>query len=80
MLMLKYPLIIEEAANAYSPALLSNYLYELAKTFNKFYHDDPILKLEDADRLNFRLLICKNISGIISSGMSLLGIEVPERM
>jgi arginyl-tRNA synthetase len=80
MLMLKYPLIIEEAANAYSPALLSNYLYELAKTFNKFYHDDPILKLEDADRLNFRLLICKNIAGIISSGMSLLGIEVPERM
>ncbi len=80
LLMLKYPSIIEEAANAYSPALLSNYLYELAKTFNKFYHDDPILKLEDADRLNFRLLICKNISGIISSGMSLLGIEVPERM
>ncbi len=80
LLMLKYPSIIEEAANAYSPALLSNYLYELAKTFNKFYHDDPILKLEDADRLNFRLLICKNISEIISSGMSLLGIEVPERM
>ncbi len=80
MLMLKYPSIIEEAANAYSPALLSNYLYELAKTFNKFYHDDPILKLEDSERLNFRLLICKNISGIISSGMALLGIEVPERM
>jgi arginyl-tRNA synthetase len=80
VLMLKYPAIIEEAAKAYSPALLSNYLYELAKTFNKFYHDDPILKLEDADRLNFRLLICKNISEIISSGMKLLGIEVPERM
>lgn len=80
VLMLKYPAIIEEAAKVYSPALLSNYLYELAKTFNKFYHDDPILKLEDADRLNFRLLICKNISEIISSGMKLLGIEVPERM
>lgn len=80
LLMLKYPSIIEEAAQSYSPALLANYLYELAKTFNKFYHDDPILKLEDADRLNFRLSICKSISGIISSGMGLLGIEVPERM
>lgn len=80
LLMLKYPAIIEEAAQSYSPALLANYLYEVAKTFNKFYHDEPILKLEDAERLNFRLSICKNISGIISSGMKLLGIEVPERM
>lgn len=80
MLMLKYPAIIEEAAKTYSPALLSNYLYDLAKTFNKFYHDDSILKLEDAARLQFRLMICKNISQIISSGMRLLGIEVPERM
>ncbi len=80
MLMLKYPAIIEEAAKTYSPALLANYLYDLAKTFNKFYHDEPILKLEDEALQNFRLLICKEVAQIISSGMLLLGIEVPERM
>lgn len=80
MLMLKYPIIIEDSAKAYSPALLSNYLYELAKTFNKFYHDDPILKVEDEQRLQFRLMICQTTSRIIATGMALLGIEVPERM
>jgi len=80
MLMLKYPIIIEDSAKAYSPALLSNYLYELAKTFNKFYHDDPILKVEDEQRLQFRLMICQTTARIIASGMALLGIEVPERM
>lgn len=80
MLLLKYPFIIDDSAKAYSPALLSNYLFELAKTFNKFYHDDQILKLEDADRLHFRLMICKNTAQVIKSGMALLGIEVPERM
>lgn len=79
-LMLKFPHIIEESAKSYSPALLSNYLYELAKTFNKFYHDEPILKLDDNARLQFRLMICKNIADVISRGMNLLGIEVPERM
>lgn len=80
MLMLKYPAIIEESAKTYSPALLANYLYDVAKTFNKFYHDEPILKLEDEALQNFRLLICKEVAQIISSGMLLLGIEVPERM
>ena len=80
MLMLKYPIIIEDSAKAYSPALLSNYLYELAKTFNKFYHDDPILKVEDEQRLQFRLMICQTTARIIATGMALLGIEVPERM
>ncbi len=80
MLMLKYPAIIEEAAKTYSPALLANYLYDLAKTFNKFYHDEPILKLDDVQLQNFRLLICKEVAQVIQSGMLLLGIEVPERM
>ena len=80
MQLLKYPTIIEDSAKTYSPALLANYLYDLAKTFNKFYHDDQILKLEDANRLNFRLMICKNTADVLSSGLALLGIEVPERM
>lgn len=80
MLMLKYPAVIEEAAKTYSPALLANYLYDLAKTFNKFYHDEPILKLDDSNLQNFRLLICKDVAQVIQSGMLLLGIEVPERM
>jgi len=80
MQLLKYPTIIEDSAKTYSPALLANYLYDLAKTFNKFYHDDQILKQEDANRLNFRLMICKNTADVLSSGLALLGIEVPERM
>lgn len=78
--LLKYPAVIEEAANEYSPATLANYLYELAKSYNKFYHDDPILKLEDQELLKFRLSLSSNIAKVIRHGMNILGIAVPERM
>lgn len=76
----KYPVVIEEAAAAYSPALLANYLYDLSKVFNKFYHDEPILKLEDENLMNFRLMLCEQCGNAINQGMKLLGIEVPEKM
>ncbi len=76
----KYPAVIEEAAAAYSPALLANYLYDLSKVFNKFYHDEPILKLEDENLMNFRLMLCEQCGNAINQGMKLLGIEVPEKM
>lgn len=81
MLLAKYPAEIEEAANAYSPAFIANYLYEVAKLFNKFYHEvPPIIKEEDAAVKQHRLNICKITADVIHSGMGILGIKVPERM
>jgi arginyl-tRNA synthetase len=70
---------MEEAGNALSPALIANYAYELAKEFNQFYHDYPIMKADEQMR-SFRLLLAKVIGDVIESAMAMLGIEVPERM
>ncbi|SDC26509.1 arginine--tRNA ligase [Pedobacter soli] len=77
----KYPAEIAIAAKAYSPASLANYLYELAKLFNKFYHEVPhILKMEEGAEKQFRLNLCKKTADIIYAGMLILGITSPERM
>lgn len=75
-----FPAAIKEAADNYSPAILANYLYELAKSYNKFYHDEPILKAENPDLLEFRLLLSELTGEVIKKGMKFIGIEVPERM
>lgn len=81
LLLAKYPAEIAIAAKAYSPASLANYLYELAKLFNKFYHEVPhILKMEEGAEKQFRLNLCKKTADIINSGMLILGIISPERM
>lgn len=81
MLLAKYPTEISEAAKAYSPAFIANYLYEVAKLFNKFYHEvPPIIKEEDTAVKQHRLNICKIAADVIKSGMGILGIHVPERM
>ena len=79
-LIFDYPSIINEAADNYSPALIANYIYDLAKEFNQFYHDYTILKETDNNIRNFRLLLSDMVGNIIKSSMSLLGINVPERM
>ncbi len=71
---------VSESAAALSPALLANYCYDLAKEYNQFYHDFSILGEPDPGIRNFRLAISKLTSEILSSGMWLLGIEMPERM
>ncbi|WP_231424056.1 arginine--tRNA ligase [Pedobacter sp. Leaf250] len=77
----KYPTEIAIAAKAYSPASLANYLYELAKLFNKFYHEvPPIVKTEAGETKQFRLNLCKKTADIIQKGMLILGITSPERM
>ncbi|MFD2584450.1 arginine--tRNA ligase [Pedobacter vanadiisoli] len=77
----KYPAEIAIAAKAYSPASLANYLYELAKLFNKFYHEVPqILKMEEGEEKQFRLNLSKKTADIIHAGMLILGITSPERM
>lgn len=76
----KYPETVKEAARGYSPAVIANYVYELAKTYNKFYHEKSILQAEDEDSKQFRLALSASSAKVISKGMKLLGIEVPERM
>lgn len=75
-----YPEVLKEAAKAYSPAQVANYVYDLAKEFNQFYHDHPILSEEDKSVSGFRLFLSKQVGNIIKSGMKLLGIDVPDRM
>jgi len=76
----QYPSAIKEAGDNYSPALIANYIYELVKEFNQFYHEFPILAEENEEVRNLRLVIAETVSKTIKSGMKLLGIDVPERM
>ena len=75
-----YPVVIKEAGDATSPAQIANYVYELVKEYNQFYHDFPISKEENTDLRAFRIVLSKQVAQIIKSGMDLLGIGVPERM
>ncbi len=72
--------VVKAAGDNYSPALIANYVYELVKEYNQFYHDFSILKEEDEAVKGMRLLISKQTAYTIKKGFSLLGIEVPERM
>ncbi len=75
-----FPALITEAAKEYSPALIANYVYDLCKTFNQFYHDHSVLNEPDRAISNFRLMLSQLTANVIRNGMSLLGIQVPERM
>ncbi|HSH53055.1 MAG TPA: arginine--tRNA ligase [Bacteroidales bacterium] len=76
----QYPEILTEAAANFSPAAIANYVYDLAKEYNQFYHDHPIVSEGKITVSQFRLLLSKQVGIIIHSGMNLLGIDVPERM
>lgn len=75
-----FPDVVKDAGDSYSPAIIANYCYELVKEYNQFYHDHSILSEEDAVKRNFRLVLSATVASIASSGMRLLGIEMPERM
>jgi arginyl-tRNA synthetase len=76
----EYPAVVKEAADTCSPAKIANYLYDLVREFNSFYHDYSILREENADIRRMRLLLAATVAKVIKSGLSLLGIEAPERM
>jgi arginyl-tRNA synthetase len=78
--MASYPATVAEAGRLYSPAQIANYVYDLVKEYNQFYHDFSILREENEAVRAFRLMLSANVAKIIASGMSLLGIDVPERM
>lgn len=75
-----FPVVIRQAGTEYSPALIANYVYDLVKSYNSFYHDFSILKEENESVRAFRLVLSQTIAKVIKLGMSLLGIDVPERM
>lgn len=75
-----YAATVREAGKEYSPAFIANYVYDLVKEYNQFYHDFSILREENEELKNFRLMLSANVAKVVKSGMSLLGIEVPDRM
>lgn len=79
-LLTEYRPTVAAAAEQYSPAMIANYVYELVKEFNQYYHDYSILNEPDAAVRSFRLLLAEQVARTVKSGMALLGIEVPERM
>ena len=79
-ILLQFPTVLREAGENFSPALIANYCYDLAKEFNQFYHDFSILKEENSQIRNFRLQLCKAVASTLKNAMGLLGIELPEKM
>ena len=75
-----FPGVVKEAGRVYSPSLIANYCYDLAKEYNQFYHDYSILKEEDSEKRLLRLLISAVVARTLKAGVSLLGMEMPERM
>ena len=75
-----FPEIVREAGRSYSPAAIANYVYDLTKNYNAFYHDHSILKEEDPAVRSMRLALSEQTARVIKTGMGLLGIKVPERM
>ena len=79
-LLASYPNVVAQAGQEFSPSVIANYAYELSKEFNQFYHDYSFLKEENPAIKQMRLVLAANVAKTIKSAMSLLGIEVPERM
>ena len=79
-LLYQYPKTVLSAGDNFSPALIANYCYDMAKQFNHFYQDTPIFKEEDAAKRLLRLKLSRWVSLVLRSGMGLLGIDVPEKM
>lgn len=76
----RYPAILNNAARDFNPGAIANYIYDLAKSYNKFYQSETILKVEDEGLRNFRLKLSYHTAETIRKAMGILGIEVPERM
>jgi arginyl-tRNA synthetase len=79
-LLFRFPSIVSQAGEAFSPASIANYVYELSKEYNQFYQEIPVLKEEDKDIRLLRLKLTYFTGEVIKKAMWLLGIEVPERM
>jgi len=79
-LLYEFRSVLAQAVDELSPAVMANYCYELAKAFNQFYHELPILKETDEERRQFRLTLSAATAKVLKYAMNLLGIEMPDRM
>ena len=79
-LLTEFPAVIQEAAANYSPALMANYVYDLVKEYNTYYQNTAILTAESEELINFRLGLSVKVGEVIKTSMSLLGVNVPDRM
>jgi arginyl-tRNA synthetase len=75
-----FPQILQQAGNELTPAYIANYVYDLAREYNQFYQEIPVLKEEDPEKRSLRLMLSEFTGSIIKTSMILLGIEVPSRM
>ncbi|MDQ3683198.1 MAG: arginine--tRNA ligase [Bacteroidota bacterium] len=76
----QYPVILQQAAQEHNPSVIAIYVFTVAKTYNSFYTEHPVLNAENEEKKNLRLQLCELTASIIKKSMSLLGIRVPERM
>ncbi|MDR2859147.1 MAG: arginine--tRNA ligase [Mediterranea sp.] len=79
-LIIDFAAVVKQAGEDYSPSVIANYMYDLAKEYNQFYHDFSILHENDEAVKVFRAVLSANVGKVIRTGMGLLGIEVPEKM
>ena len=80
VMMYGWPMVLNLAAENRSPAMIANFIFDLAKEFNQFYQECSILKEPDADRRMFRLQVCDMVAALLRNASELLGIGMPERM
>lgn len=76
----EYENVVKAAADKYDPSEIANYVYSIAKLYNKFYHELPIIKAELEEEKQLRLALSHQTGIILKKGMKLLGIDVPEKM
>jgi arginyl-tRNA synthetase len=76
----QYPTVIEQANAEHNPSVIAIYIFNLARLFNTFYTEHSVMNAESAEKKQLRLQLSEMTANIIASGMSLLGIRVPERM
>ncbi len=75
-----YPSVVASAGENFAPSIIGAYIYDLAKSFNSYYHDHSIMREENVKVRQMRLQLASEVARVIRTGMALLGIEVPERM
>ena len=80
ILMSSYPEILKEAGSSFDPSIVASFGYSLAKSFHKFYHECSVLNAESEQAKNFRLLLIEQVARLLDKSMSILGIEMPQRM
>jgi arginyl-tRNA synthetase len=80
VLLEQYPAILEQAMAEHNPSVIAIYVFNLAKAFNTFYTEHSVMNAESEEKKQLRLQLSEMTANVIASGMSLLGISVPERM